>query len=306
MVIKEAVGTADTLDAAKENAISQLNAKIDDDVQIEIIEMPKKKVLGIFGGQQAKVRAYIEGPDPKPAKKTGKKLEKKANKPQKEVKEAKAEKKEVKAEELNFVDAALVDANAPAGRAFKYVADVLKELGCEEISAKIADVEGGAKILLEGEKLGVIIGRRGETLDAIQYLASLIANEKGGGYYRIVLDIGNYRAKREQTLINLANKTAEQVLRTGRNRSLEPMNPYERRIIHTAIQEIQGVTSMSIGDGAGRRVVISPEGKQAPRRNGGNNRRNAPRKAQTNNTANVETVNKVDVADVPLYGKIVK
>lgn len=304
MIIKEAIGTAATLEAAKENAIAQLGANFDDDVQIEILEIPKKKVLGIFGGQEAKVRAYIEGPDaPKPNKKA------KKNPPKKEVHETKKKvqesvKTEPKQEEnLNFVDAKEVPENTPAGRAYRYVLAVLKELGCEEVTAKIADVEGGSKILLEGEKLGVIIGRRGETLDAIQYLASLIANEKGGGYYRVVLDIGNYRAKREQTLINLAKKTAAQVLRTGRNRSLEPMNPYERRIIHAAIQDIEGVSSMSIGDGTGRRVVISPEGRNA--RNGGSGRRNSPRKPQVEKVTG-ETVTKVDVADVPLYGKIVK
>ncbi len=318
MIIREAIGVAETIDAAKEKALEELNARIEDDVQIEVLEMPKRKVLGLFGGSLAKVRVYIEGPDlPKKKNKKAepKKNEKKAEPKKNEKNEKKApkpndkkeEKVEAKAEEeLNYVDALTLDEKLPAARAYRYIVAVLSELGCENVTAKIAEIEGGSKILLEGEKLGVIIGRHGETLDAIQYLASLIANERGGGYYRIVLDIGNYRAKREQTLISLAKKTASQVLRTGRNRSLEPMNPYERRIIHTAIQEIDGVSSMSIGDGSNRRVVISVEGK-SPRRNGQSRKssaRRSPEKTQT--AAQSEIVNKVDVADVPLYGKISK
>ncbi len=290
MIIKEAIGTGRTVSEAQENARDQLSVGLDDEVQFEIISDFKKKVLGIFGGSEAKVRAYVEGPDPAPKKEKAPKQDKnfKKNDRRDNVKNAskpaakKEEPKQVKAEEpkveVKGVPASEVDPASQAGRAYKYLSDVLVKLGCENVTATICDVEGGSKIVLEGsDALGMIIGRRGETLDALQYLASLVANENGGGYYRVVIDIGNYRERRENTLEGLAKRTAGQVLRTGRSRSLEPMNPYERRIIHTAVQNIEGVTSTSIGDGANRRVVIVPEGKQVrlpDERRGNRDRRN--------------------------------
>lgn len=272
MIVKEAIGVGATVEAAREDALKKLGAGIDDDVTVDIVSLPKKKVLGLFGGSQAEVRAYIETEDKpqKPKQDRQPKFEKKADKKPVQQKKsqpakqetAKAEEPAAKVEEPVGVPADEVDKNSPAGRAYAYLSEILVKLGCDNITATIAEIEGGSKITLVGsDKLGVIIGRRGETLDALQYLASLIANENGGGYYRIVIDIGNYREKREVTLESLARRTALQVLRTGRSRSLEPMNPYERRIIHTTVQGIDGVTSMSIGDGSGRRVVICVEGK---------------------------------------------
>lgn len=275
MIIKEAIGVGSTVDVAREDAIQKLNTGLEEDIQFEIITFPKKKVLGLFGGSEAKVRAYVEGPDPAPKKeKTAKTESAKRNdrKPVRERAEKSVEKVEkagipvksetVEKQELIGVPASEVDPNSQVGRAYKYLNEVLAKLGCENINATIAEIEGGSKIMLEGnDKLGVIIGRRGETLDALQYLASLVANEHSCGYYRVVINIGNYREKRESTLEALAKRTAGQVLRTGRSRSLEPMNPYERRVIHTAVQNIEGVESTSIGDGAHRRVVIIPEGK---------------------------------------------
>ena len=103
----------------------------------------------------------------------------------------------------------------------------------------------------------MIIGRRGETLDAIQYLVSLVANRNEGEYTRVSINVGNYRQKREETLRSLAKRNAARVLKNGRNVVLEPMNPYERRIIHTAVQEVEGVVSHSIGSDSDRRVVIA-------------------------------------------------
>lgn len=264
MIIKEAVGVGADVIEAREDALKKLDAGLEDDVLYEVVSEPKKKVLGIFGGSMAKVRAYIEGPDAPEVKNTEKpqkeNREKKAEKPKKVNSAAKEEPEKVK--EPEGIPADKVDKNSPAGKAYAYLSEILKKLGVENVEAVISEVEGGSKITLCGnDKLGVIIGRRGETLDALQYLASLVANERGSGYYRVVIDIGNYREKREGTLEALARRTAGQVLRTGRSRSLEPMNPYERRIIHTTVQEIEGVTSTSMGDGAGRRVVIYPEGK---------------------------------------------
>lgn len=271
MIIKEAIGVGATVEAAREDVVSKLCAGLDEEVQFEVITFPKKKVLGLFGGANAEVKAYVEGPDA-PAKKEKNVRREKTARPERrerpaveqEKKPVAAEKSEpIKAEAPVGVPANEVDPASQAGKAYAYLAEVLKKLGCEDIKATVCDIEGGSKIVLEGsDKLGVIIGRRGETLDALQYLASLVANENGGGYYRVVIDIGNYREKRESTLEALAKRTAGQVLRTGRSRSLEPMNPYERRVIHTAVQNIEGVSSTSVGDGANRRVVILPEGKQ--------------------------------------------
>ena len=147
---------------------------------------------------------------------------------------------------------------SPSGRAADYLAEVLRGLGVQEPSIEIREEENGCVLQLTGDDLGFIIGRRGETLDALQYLTGLVANRVDNSYYRVTLDIGNYRAKREQSLAGLARKIAGQASRTGHKTSLEPMNPYERRIIHTAVQEIQGATSWSVGSEPNRHVVIGP------------------------------------------------
>lgn len=297
-MIKEAFGIADTVEEAKEAAIAELDAALDADVSFEIIDMPKKKVLGIFGGTKAKVRAYIEiaekekknkKPQKKNDKPRAKKEEVKGNQP-KAAKTEKVEKNEPVYSEA--VDSGEIDKNSPAGKAVAYLLTVLEGLGCSEISAKVALREGGARISLVGEGLGACIGHRGETLDALQYLCSMVASV--GGYYRISLDVGNYREKRERTLTSLANRISAQVIRTGRSRSLEPMNPYERRIIHTAVQEIEGVVSNSVGEGSRRHVVISPEGKEGYR--------NDRREKQTISAPTREP--RSDSDNLPLYGKI--
>ena len=119
------------------------------------------------------------------------------------------------------------------------------------------DAEGNVYGFMQGDTLGILIGRRGETLDALQYLTSLKVNRGRDSYTRVTLDTENYRAKREDTLIRLANRMANRALRTGRKVSLEPMNPYERRIIHFALQQNEGVTTHSEGDEPNRHVVIT-------------------------------------------------
>ena len=110
-----------------------------------------------------------------------------------------------------------------------------------------------------------MIGHRGETLEALQYLSGLVANHVDNSYYRITLDIGNYREKRRETLEALGKKMAAKAVRTGRNTSLEPMNPYERRIIHTAVQTVEGAKSWSEGEDLARHVVIGPvDGERLP------------------------------------------
>lgn len=309
-MIKEAVGFGNSIDEAKENAIADLNASDFDDIQFEVIAMPKKKVLGMFGGTKAQVRAFVELPDKKVKKQPAKKAEKKASAPKKAEEKSAPTVKEVKKESEygESVDEAMIDANSPVGKAIAYIRTVLATMGCKDITVKVASKENASLIQLDGDDLSVVIGRRGETLDAIQYLASLVANN-GGGRYRISLNIGNYRERREQTLTNLANRISAQVLKTGKSRTLEPMNPYERRIIHTAVQNIEGVVSNSFGDGTGRRVVISVEGVQVKpprindRRRGGrpNSHRQSSQKIAV--SQDVAREPKKD-SDTPLYGKI--
>ena len=321
-MIKEAIGFGTTVEEAKEDAILKLGARNDEDIQIEIISLPKKKVLGIFGGSRAEVKVFVERPDKpqkknKPAKKDneGKKENKKSEdkKPQKAEKKAapapkkeKAEEKKVEAEEINAVAASEIPADSKAGKAVAYLNSILENLGCNDIDVKVALRDNGALIILEGEGLGVIIGHRGETLDALQHLVSLAAGN-GGGYFKVTLNIGNYREKREQTLVSLAKRMSNQVIRTGRRRTLEPMSPYERRIIHTTVQDIEGVQSSSVGEGSNRRVVIYPEGGEVPtersdrgRRGGRDNRGRRP----SNTVATAPTREPKRDTDIPLYGKI--
>lgn len=319
-MIKEATGFGATIDEAKENAIVNLGASDFDDIQFEIISMPKKKIMGLFGGAKAEVKAFVELPDKKPAKakntktqekkekvKTEKKTEKKTEeKPvQTKAEPKKAEKKAVADSEYSEpVSENDIAKDSPAGKAITYIKTVLNSLDCKDITIKVANKENASLIIIEGEDISILIGRRGETLDALQYLASLVANN-GGGHYRISLNIGDYRQKREETLTALANRIAATVLKTGKNRTLEPMNPYERRIIHTAVQNIEGVTSASFGEGTSRRVVIGVEGSEIkPMRNdrrGG--RKNSGRKPKTAAPESPAREPKKD-SDIPLYGKI--
>lgn len=268
-MIHEAIATGATVDEARANAIAELKAPKDADVHTEILAMPTKKILGLFGGSPAKARAYYETPDapkakaeaPKAAPKKAEKAPAKAEKaaPKAEVKaepEAPAKVEEAKSSvEIEIASSKSIQS------AVDYLAAVLKGMGVAEMSAK-AFRTSDDEIILEldcGEDYGIVIGRRGETLDSIQYLTRLVANKykTENEYARISINIGSYREKRKNTLRALAKKNSEKVLKYGRNVTFEPMNPYERRIIHTAVQEIEGVTSHSVGSDSNRRVVIT-------------------------------------------------
>lgn len=142
-------------------------------------------------------------------------------------------------------------------RSAAYVAELLGIMGIADVKVTPKYYEDNVCLQLTGTGLGVIIGRRGETLDSIQYLSSLVANRGEGDYIRVNIDSGNYREKRERTLETLARKLANTAVRTGKSTTLEPMNPYERRIIHGAVSQVKGATSSSIGVDPNRRVVIS-------------------------------------------------
>ena len=168
--------------------------------------------------------------------------------------------------------------------------------------------DGLVEITIDCEDYGIIIGHRGETLDALQYLTSLQIKKQTDKYVRVALNVGNYREKRQETLKNLAKKNAAYVLRTGKRYTFEPMNPYERRILHTAIQEVEGVTSRSIGVDQNRRVVLEPEGgvtntssdRERYNRGGRGGRRGGNRSAGSKPAA----APKADRADLPKFGKI--
>ena len=288
-MIKEAIGVAATIEEARKMALENLHAPVEADVKVEIVTFPKKKVLGLFGGNPAKVKAYIEIDDPAHKKNTKKPAKAKNEKVRSEKKPAKQPKAAPEKQEINAVAVSELSEDCPAIKAVDYLKTILDGLGCTNVDFKVALRENAALLILTGDGLGACIGHRGETLDALQYLASLAANS-ANGYYKISIDIGNYRERREKTLISLANKISAQVLRTGRSRSLEPMNPYERRIIHTAVQEIEGVSSLSVGEGDRRHIVITSD---APR---------APKKSEPKIAENREP--KKDSEALPLYGKI--
>lgn len=145
-----------------------------------------------------------------------------------------------------------------AENAAEYLKTVLAAMGLHDVTVEIKEEENGAELVLDGDDIGFIIGHRGETLDSLQYLASLVANHQEENYYRITLDVGSFREKRKETLENLGRRMALRAVKSGRNSSLEPMNPYERRIIHTAVQTVEGAKSWSEGEDLARHVVIGP------------------------------------------------
>ncbi|MCH5182961.1 MAG: protein jag [Oscillospiraceae bacterium] len=147
----------------------------------------------------------------------------------------------------------------PASRAVDFLETLLANMGLEADVEVVSETEEEISLNIVGEHLGALIGRRGDVLDSVQYLATLSANLGNPGYYRVSVDAQGYRARRVETVQGIARRMAEKVLKYRRAFSLDPMSPYERRIVHSACQEIPGVTTHSIGEGADRRVVISPE-----------------------------------------------
>lgn len=177
-------------------------------------------------------------------------------------------------------DEALIHSKVKLAR--DYITSILRAI---DINAEfqIYQNETGAVINIESDNNGTVIGRRGETLDAIQYLCSIIANKGDKDYFRITIDCLGYRSKRKETLEQLAAKVAKSVLRTGRSQPLEPMNPYERRVIHSAISEIEGVSSRSVGEEPYRKIIVSSNnpkyggGRRRDNRRDGGRRNNNPR-----------------------------
>lgn len=311
-MIKEAIGVAATIEEARKMAIENLHAPDEADVKVEIVTFPKKKVLGLFGGADAQVKAsYDDGvkeekkekkvaPQKEVKKEAPKKNEAKKPQPKKEVKKEAPKKESAPAVDLSNIEAKETPATA-------YLKSILEGMGFSGVSVTAKETEEDIyfEIVCE-EDYGNIIGRRGETLDALQYLTRLFVNRAENNNKRVALNVGDYRSRREETLKSLAKRQANKVLKYGRSTALEPMNPYERRIIHTAIQEIDGVTSHSVGEGDRRRVVITPEGGERRGnyrndRRGGHREKRAPYVPETPAEPREK---KVDVASSSLYGKI--
>ena len=220
-------------------------------------------------GQKTEKKAEAKAekkPEEKKAPKAEKKAEKKAEPTEAEPAEkpekaAKPEIKPMEKPEVTMIAADALTEDSPAGIAHAFLTELTKLMGVDVTIDMGTDAEGNVYGYMNGDTLGILIGRRGETLDAVQYLTSLKVNRGQDNYTRVTLDTENYRAKREDTLIRLANRMANRALRTGRKVSLEPMNPYERRIIHYALQQNDGVDTHSEGEEPNRHVVITTHKK---------------------------------------------
>lgn len=317
-MIKEAIGVAATIEEARKIALQSLNAPVDADVKVEVVTFPKKKILGLFGGSDAKVRAsYDDGVSekkaapkaekkPAPAKSERKPVEKKPQ-PKKEFKKDAPKKDAPKKEAAPAIDFSSIEPTENA--ATNYLKSILAGMGYEDVTVTARDAGEDVYIEISGsDDCGNLIGRRGETLDALQYLTRLFLNREDDNNKRVTLNVGDYRKRREEALKGLAKRQAIRVSKYGRSVALDPMNPYERRIIHTAIQEFDGITSYSVGDGDRRRVVIASEngdrrGNYRDRndRRGGYREKKAPYVPETPKEPREQ---KVDAASSSRYGKI--
>lgn len=227
----------------------------------EVIEKGSAGFLGI-GAKQAVITAWTKSEEKKNKKSAKESVSKKEIK--KEVKEdVKVEVKEEITEDVEVPvvsekEETLAEVEPQTKEACeKFLYDVLKTMNMEvQISSEI-DEDGALSINIEGENMGILIGKRGQTLDSLQYLTNRVANKMQDGYVRVKLDTENYRQRRKETLENLAKNIAHKVKRTKKAVSLEPMNPYERRIIHSALQADKYVSTHSEGDEPYRRVVVT-------------------------------------------------
>ena len=301
-MIRTQEATGKTVDEARAKACALLGVQADDlNVSYEVLEMPQKTGFLGLKTTPAKVRVSVEEPDAPAAPVVEEKVEPKV-KPV--VEEAPAE--EPKAEEPAAAPVAEeaapaeetadpaaegeepevpinIEENAKVKAAVDYLKEVIALMGVENVTFSAVQKGEATIIRLDGEKLGALIGRRGETMESLSYLASLVANRLEGDYIKLGLDVAGYRDKRENDLTVLAQRIGNKVRKTGRSFAMEPMNPYERRIIHSAIGKMEGVRSESKGEGRDRRVVIystAPDaqtentyGERRPRGGRGNGRR---------------------------------
>ena len=263
--------SAKTLDDAITEALVQLGVT-SDRLDYIVVEKGSEGFLGI-GRKQAVIKARrkreekpveetveeskVETPvkeEVKPEKKTEKKPAKEHSHTKKNVRE---EKPEVKFEPKKEVELAKVEPQT-IETCEKFIYDVMNAMGMDDVKVtSVVDEEGALSINMEGSNMGILIGKRGQTLDSLQYLTNRVANKMQDGYVRVKLDTEDYRRRRKETLENLAKNIASKVKRTRKTVSLEPMNPYERRIIHSALQSDPAVSTHSEGEEPYRRVVVT-------------------------------------------------
>ena len=284
-MIRTQEATGKTVDEARTNACALLGVEKDDiNVSYEVLEMPQN--TGFLGLKltPAKVRVSVELPDEPvaapaaPVEEPTPVVEEKAapvaaepvveetapeapaavEEPAAPTEEAApAEEQAAPAAEGEEVEVPInIEENAKVKAAVDYLKDVIEKMGVQDVKFSAVQKGEATIIRLDGEKMGALIGRRGETMESLSYLASLVANRLEGDYIKLGLDVAGYRDKRESDLTALAQRIGAKVRRTGRSFAMEPMNPYERRIIHSAIGKMEGVRSESKGEGHDRRVVI--------------------------------------------------
>ena len=275
--------SAKTVEAAVQAACEALGVDRDDiNVSYEVLEFPARK---LFKTIPAKVLVKVEEPEVeevKPVEAAPAPVEAPAV-PAEEAapaaEPAAEESAEAPAEEDASADEEVpldIAADPRLQAAVDYLTPIFKLMGVEEFSFT-AVKKGEATILrVTGEHMGALIGRRGETMESLSYLASLVINRMEGPYVKLGLDVGGYRNKREDDLSALAKRIADRVIRTGCYYEMEPMNPYERHIIHTAVADIEGVRSESKGEGPTRHIVIystDPNASNLPDRDNARNTR---------------------------------
>ena len=332
--MREVIKQAATVDEAIELALREL-ALTREQVTCEVLEYPEKR---LFRRKPAKVKVVeIEEEfsvkdlfeEPKPVKKEEPKAEKtekpakKENKKQPKAKvkaEVKEEPKQEAAEdvkeetevETSSEEISLETAPAKVKYAVEFIKSVIGQFYENEAEFRIVKTQTGYIIKIVGEDAGCLIGRKGETMEALSYLTSLASNRFEDSDEKISVDVADYRQKREKDLVAVAKKMAAKVNKSGRSYAFEPMNPYERRIIHATVSEIAGVKSESKGEGSNRKVVIYPtnprkSGKGGDRKPSGNRKganrdrkeKPAPQVQKTRDTKLVD-----DFGGTGLYGKI--
>lgn len=286
--MREIEMTAKTVEEAVEAACRELGVDRDDlGVSYEVLEFPTRK---LFKTIPAKVKVTVEEPETAEAPKPAAPVAEEA--PKAETAEAAApaaaEEAPAAAEAAPAEPAQADNSEVPLDiaadpqlqAAVDYLTPIFNLLGAKDFTFR-AVKQGEATILkVDGEHMGVLIGRRGETMESLSYLASLVVNRMEGPYVKLGLDVGGYRNKREDDLAALAARIAARVIRTGCYYEMEPMNPYERHIIHTAVADIEGVRSESKGEGPARRVVIystDPDASNLPDRDNARNARGSRR-----------------------------
>lgn len=213
-MIKEVYASEETVALAKQKACSMLGAE-EKDVEFEIVQQPSKKVLGVFGGKPAQVKAVLK--------------------------------------------------ESVAAKALKTLKEILYYMDLSSLDTEIISEEDGiCNLKISGDEVGYVVGKHGETLDSLQYIVGLIANDKNKSkdFCRVRIEAGDYREKRKATLESLAKRIAHKALGSGKKFNLEPMRSYERKIIHSAVGEVEGARSWSEGEGRERHIVIAPGSKE--------------------------------------------